>query len=284
MQVDLEQGSDIWKKFRQERIGASDVSAILGISRWCTPYQLWEKKLGLVEEKPAEWYMHRGLELEPEARGLFCQKTGIFVYPKVLIDLDYPFLMASLDGISEDGQTVVEIKCPSKTDHDTALSGEIPEQYYPQLQHQCYVAKVAKVAYCSYNGTDIALVDCYADQDYIDKMIEKELEFYKCMTEFTPPTMTDRDYIKRNDIEWIVASQNYIQVKQRLKDLEQQLEEVRQELLRLSQEKCCIGNGIEVTRRMRKGSIDYKKITDLLNIDAEKFRKEPQASWNIRIC
>ena len=33
-----------WLKERQKGIGGSDVAAILGMSPWRTPYQVWEEK------------------------------------------------------------------------------------------------------------------------------------------------------------------------------------------------------------------------------------------------
>jgi len=280
----MKQNTQEWLEFRKQKIGASDASIILGINPWKTPNQLWEEKLGVVSNDAASWNMKRGIELEPIARNLFMKKTGEFVFPEVIMDDTYPFLIASLDGISFDKKTVVEIKCPGKTDHDTALSGKIPEKYYPQLQHQCYVAKVEKVFYCSFDGANIAIVECHADRDYIKNMIEKEIEFYKCMTEFIPPTMTERDYTKRSDALWVRASQRYIEAKSKSNEIERELEEARQGLLQLSNEMSSRGNGIEVRKCTKKGRIDYQKILDSVNIDVEKYRKDPEVSWTVRVC
>ena len=43
-----------WLKERQKGIGGSDVAAILGMSPWRTPYQVWEEKTTPIDETAAE--------------------------------------------------------------------------------------------------------------------------------------------------------------------------------------------------------------------------------------
>lgn len=38
-----------WLEFRKEGIGGSDAAAIVGLSKWKSPYQLWLEKTGQVE-------------------------------------------------------------------------------------------------------------------------------------------------------------------------------------------------------------------------------------------
>ncbi len=39
--IKAEQRSEEWLKLRREGLGASDIPAVLGISPYKTPYQLW---------------------------------------------------------------------------------------------------------------------------------------------------------------------------------------------------------------------------------------------------
>lgn len=43
-----------WLKERQKGIGGSDVAAILGMSPWRTPYQVWEEKTTPIDETAEE--------------------------------------------------------------------------------------------------------------------------------------------------------------------------------------------------------------------------------------
>ena len=53
--------------------------------------------------------MLTGTELEPPARAAYEAPTGLVMQPLVLVDGDYS---ASLDGITLDGERILEIKCP----------------------------------------------------------------------------------------------------------------------------------------------------------------------------
>lgn len=168
------QGSSEWLALRKTKITATDANSIMGVNPWKTKEKLLLEKISDDEQiqTPA---MKRGLDLEPFARDLFSIKTGISVHPEVIIK---DWAMASLDGISDCGKYIVEIKCPGKKDHECALNGNVPEHYFPQLQHQMYVCNLDSLFYYSFDGFDGIIVDVHRDQEYIDKMIEKELDFF----------------------------------------------------------------------------------------------------------
>jgi len=110
--------------------------------------------------------MREGLRLEPIARELFAIQNGIEMFPRVVVN---DWAMASLDGMSECGKYIVEIKCPGEKDHLLALQGKIPEHYYPQLQHQLYVTGLQSIFYYSFDGTDGVTIVVKRDDAYIEK-------------------------------------------------------------------------------------------------------------------
>jgi putative phage-type endonuclease len=153
MNAELTQNTPEWLEFRRKKIGASDAPIILEVSPWKTPYQLWlEKTSGSLP--PSTVRQKRGLELEELARQVFEKKTGMIMFPKVVLHPSLDWMMASLDGIDIDGQAIVEIKCPGQTDHDVAKTGKVPEKYIPQLQHQLAVTGVEIAYYFSFDGND----------------------------------------------------------------------------------------------------------------------------------
>ncbi len=131
--------------------------------------------------------MIRGNNLEDEARRKFEKITGLWVIPRRLFHKDYDWMMASLDGMDATEQVVVEIKCPGKRSHELARKGHIPEVYYPQLQHQMIVSKVHRMYYFSYSEDSHHLITCEKDDEYCDKLIEKELKFWNCIQNMIPP-------------------------------------------------------------------------------------------------
>lgn len=83
--IDLPQGSQAWLDYRLTMRNASETAAVLGVSPWCTPYQLWLLKTGRAQTK-ANAAMLRGTGLEPVARLAYELETGTIVQPLVLQD------------------------------------------------------------------------------------------------------------------------------------------------------------------------------------------------------
>ena len=96
---------------RMKGIGGSDVAAILGLSKWSTPYDVWQSKLGLADPTPDNDAMKWGRLLEPVVRQAYAERTGLAVAvpSDPLVMPGYDFARANLDGIREDGR-IVEIK------------------------------------------------------------------------------------------------------------------------------------------------------------------------------
>lgn len=278
----LIQGTEEWLEFRKSMIGASDAPVIMGVSPWKTPNQLWEEKLGL-REPCINAAMRRGTEMEEEARKAFEEKTGHTVFPSVLLHSEKSWMMASVDGIDMEGKIIVEIKCPGKVDHEIALSGEVPEKYYPQLQHIMYVASVDKIYYFSYSMNSSIVLEVRKNEKYIREMLDREEEFYRCLQHLEAPKLQERDFVQKNDDLWMQASQRYKEVQKLLLSLKEEEDFLRQTLVCMSGKCNVMGNGIKLTKVLRKGSVDYSKIPELEGVDLEKYRKEKVESWRIQV-
>lgn len=270
----LIQQSNEWLELRKNKIGASDAPVIMHVSPWKTPYQLWEEKLGL-KESFSSYAMKRGLEMEERAREAFEKETGLVVFPQVLFHKEHEWMMASLDGIDIEGKNIVEIKCPGKVDHEIALSGNIPEKYFPQLQHQMAICELDKAYYFSYSDNSSKVIVVNRDESYIKNMICKEVEFYDCVQNLTAPRMIERDFIQKEDDIWIETAAKWKQIKNQMTQLEKEEEDLRNSLICMSGKSNCKGGGIKLSKIVRKGSIDYKAIPELKEIDLEKYRKTP---------
>lgn len=250
------------------------------VSPWKTPYQLWlEKTSG---ELPAiSAYQKRGMELEELARQTFEKKTGIIMFPKVVLHPTFDWMMASLDGIDIDGQSIVEIKCPGQIDHDTAKAGKIPEKYIPQLQHQLAVTGLKLACYFSFDGTDGVILEMKRDNDYIEPMLCIEKAFWEYIESCTPPPLKDRDFVNRQDLEWRETSQKWLETQKRLVDLGSEEKILRESLIRMAGNQSCHGGGIKLTRSVRKGAVQYAQVPELQGIDLEKYRKSPSEYWRL---
>jgi len=277
-------------KARKNYIGASDAATIMGVSPWGTQLDLWEDKLGLRPDRPDNFAMARGRELEPIARDAYMIQTGHIVTPKQVFHPTVPYMMANLDGITDDGSVCVEIKCPGAPDHDLAVSGKVPDKYFPQLQHQMAVTGLQELHYFSYRNGDTALVVVKLDSEYVKRLYIEEAKFWECVESLTPPELTARDYVERDDIAWNEFSDLYKQCELRVKLAEDVCKAVKEQqdackakLIELANGKSSIGNGLKLNLSSRKGAVDYSMIPEMKNVDIEKYRKPSSIAWKITV-
>lgn len=276
----IKQNTPEWEKLRKGYIGASDAPIIMQCSPWKTPFQLWEEKMGIMSPQKMSYAMKRGHDLESGALALYNELTGRDASPLVVFSEEYPWMMASLDGVSLDGSRIVEIKAPGKTDHLIARSGNIPEKYKPQLQHQLATYGLDSADYFSYvSNDDYALVHVNRDEQFIKEMLEKERAFWECMQTFEAPPLTDRDYVDRQDDQWSSVAAQWMHIQDKIKSLEETEKEYRKLLIEMAGDQNTHGGGVRVQKILRKGAVNYKAIPELQGVDLNKFRKAPTLSW-----
>jgi putative phage-type endonuclease len=111
--VKAPQRSEAWLELRRAGLGASDMAAVMGVSPYRTPYQLWAEKTGTVPPQVVGAAAHRGVILEDAVaqyyeieRGVKLRKSNGIVRLK-----RHPRIMASLDRtIAGQPEGIVEIK------------------------------------------------------------------------------------------------------------------------------------------------------------------------------
>jgi len=282
MIVNITQRTEEWHEWREGCIGASDAPVIMGVSKWMTPYELWlKKKYGLHSEDNAA--MARGRIMEEQARHAYMHSSKVPVSPACYEHDRYPFIIASLDGITFDGSVVVEIKCPGKQDHECAINGKVPDHYYPQLQHQLMVTGAERVDYYSFDGESGVTIPVYPDLEYQQELLWREIFFFDSLCLDVEPPSEDPRYIVIDDPDFIERSYEYKDLKERYDLLGKQLEKKKQELLALTDDGDCIGGCVKCRRVSRAGSIDLVKLSKDTGIDLEKYRKPEIGYYKIDI-
>jgi len=177
--VELQQGSNEWREWRHNGIGASDASTIMGENRFKSASQLLNEKRGPAQDYGQNAAMARGTELEPEARRLYIEKTGKAVRPICLQSTRYDWLRASLDGFAINHDAVVEIKCGQSAYRTAFQTGSVPDYYYGQMQHILAVTGLDSLDFwCYWPGCPALLIPVQRNESYIQRLLEKELEFW----------------------------------------------------------------------------------------------------------
>lgn len=291
IKLELDQGSKKWHEWRKHTITASRVPAIMGESPFRTPYQVWEEMQGLNEEQEQTEAMQRGVLLEPHIRKIASEMLGIDLYPAVFQHPTISYFGASLDGISDCGKIITEIKCGNKKDHENAKLGIVPEKYVGQCQAILEVRGHEIMHYVSNFGAKLDAIGQLIDPgetiiipvvrnlQYVSEMLAKIKEFWKMVQNFTPPERQPKDFVFNESDEWTQKAQEYKNLENSLKDLERRKEVLRDDLLALTNGASTMGAGLRVAKVLEKGRVDYNRIPELIGLNLDSYRKEPITKW-----
>ena len=144
----LRQNTPEWHRWRLQGIGASDAPIVMGDAPFRTRRFLWSVKTELARESAVGPAARRGRALEQAARSAYERHTGIPMEPLCMVHDRLEWMRASLDGLSFDGSTALEIKCPWRgRDLDALRAGRIPTHYHAQVQHQLLALEQGKVGW-----------------------------------------------------------------------------------------------------------------------------------------
>lgn len=178
--VSLTQGTKEWLEWRHQGIGASEAPTIMGENPWKWPDQLRIEKKRAVREGTQNEAMATGTALEPVARAHYCSTVGMVVEPACLQSLEHDWLRASVDGITADGQRVVEIKCGQSVYRKTAGSRRAPDYYYGQLQHILAITGLPVIDFlCFFPPNPPLLIEVRRNDAYIQKLLAAEKAFWQ---------------------------------------------------------------------------------------------------------
>lgn len=145
-----------WLMDRRSRLGATDVSAILGINPYKTAYEVWLDKKGLLPAWEGNDATRLGQMLEPvlldAAESMWARDEGM--ERNVVVKHDCLPIAATLDGWLNGPEEVVEIKTAGLTNEFAELghwgeagTDQIPNWYLVQVQTQllCTEAERARM-------------------------------------------------------------------------------------------------------------------------------------------
>lgn len=135
-----------WLESRRLGIGASDASAILGLSPYSTPLEVYLTKVGGADPSAEETEsMKLGQLLEPVVAKWYATEKGVVLKKPAAISVhpEHDWLRASLDYVHQNERVILECKSSRSTvswgEDDT---DEVPKIYWIQCQHQMMVTGI----------------------------------------------------------------------------------------------------------------------------------------------
>lgn len=171
---------------RTTYLGGSDVAAILGISPWRTPLDVYLDKIQPRKEEtdPGRLkVLNRGKRMEPYVIDLLAEETGLEIIRRGerYLDPDLDFIAAEIDAEAATGENI-EIKTVSPfkaREWGEEQSDEIPLHYAAQAMHGMMVtSREVCVFGVLIGGDDFRVYRIERDDVTIDAIRQKEIEFW----------------------------------------------------------------------------------------------------------
>lgn len=169
-----------WLEVRRQGIGGSEVSALVGLNRWDSAYDVWAKKLGYAPATESNHAMRMGHLLEPVVRTLFVEDTGIKVRQAGLMrSKQYPFMQCTVDGLTPDGG-LFEAKSSTGWLRVEWEDDQVPDHAELQVQHNMAVTGRSH-AWVSglLDGREFFTRRVERDENLIAQLIDIEQRFWE---------------------------------------------------------------------------------------------------------
>jgi putative phage-type endonuclease len=190
---------------RRAFLGGSDAGAILGLSPWATPYEIWLEKIGeakAVDAKKERFFARRKrqepvvLEMLADEKGIHARSVNTRAFHPA-----HGFLSCEIDAIAEDG-IEIEIKTVhpfQAKEWGTEDTDEIPPHYTAQALHGLMVTGQQRRLVAALIGVDdLRIYMVERDDETLARMLEHEIAFWKMVCDRTPPPA-----VKLSDVEKI---------------------------------------------------------------------------------
>ena len=199
---------------RSKFIGGSDIGAILGLSKFRTPLQVWQEKVGQEIARQDSLPLRFGSFAEEFVAQEYTRSTGIEVVTHIepFIHPQYPFLSGHIDRFvlrpdlplfNSDGklQTTTLLECKtanpfSKDEWGEAGSDEVPMSYLVQcawymMLTECTQADLAVL----FSNADFRIYTIAKDHELESLLLDKALAFWNehVLTKIAPAPMSEFD-------------------------------------------------------------------------------------------
>lgn len=169
-----------WWEWRQAGIGSSDAPTILGEKPAKSTERLLHEKQNPPKSSGRNFVRAQGIALERAARAVYCRTLALELEPACVQSLARPWQRASLDGLSADGERVVEIKCGPAAYQRAAAHRRPPRHHFAQLQHILSVTGLPVVDYWCYLPSHSPLrLEVRRDEAYIQRLLAAEEVFWR---------------------------------------------------------------------------------------------------------
>jgi len=294
-----------WLEARRQGIGGSDVAAVLGLSKWRGPMDVWAEKRGLADDQAENYAMMRGRILESAVADWYSEISGASLEdgPPMPISGPEPWMLGSPDRYAiteEEGRYGLEIKTARSCD-DWGQDGSsmIPVYYATQVAWYMACTDIDRwdVAVLFMMNDEFRRYTILRDSEVEKKLISSCRQWWnKHVVEGSPPPVDGSNaasqYLQQ---KFPTASQELRKANPDETNTVFDLYEVNEQLKLLKDKKARLENQIKevigenegiwndwgkITWKLNKGrsTIDTKRLKDEAPGVAEKFTRTSEPS------
>lgn len=183
-----------WYEARANGIGASEIAAAAGLSKWAQPLDIYLRKVGKADDKPDNDAMRLGRKLEPVIKSEFVERTGLQLIdpePPMFRHADYPQIFATPDALVSDGNG---LECKStnwriaRDELGDEASDHVPTEWLCQAQMQMFVLDVDIIHVAALvDGRDLRCHQVTRNDRLIRGLVKAACELWERIINRDPP-------------------------------------------------------------------------------------------------
>lgn len=234
-----------WLIQRKKTIGGSEAAALVGMSKYSSPYMVWADKTNRLPEQEDNEAMRIGRDLEEYVAKRFTEATGKKVRREnyMLYNPLYPHSHADVDRMVVGENAGLECKTTNTLDIKQFKGVDFPDKYYVQCVHYMAITGADRwyLAVLVF-GKGFFTYILERDQEEIDALMKAENDFWESYIENDVPPVPDgktptTETIKviydkgtQDDVVNLIGRENllneYISIKKQISSSKERLDEI----------------------------------------------------------
>lgn len=185
-----------WLAQRKATIGGSEAAAVMGLDPYVSPYTLWQRKKGFVEETQTSLPAEFGKFAEEFVARQFTKQTGKRVKRDnaILYNPAYPFAHANIDRRVIGENAGLECKTTSALNLSKFKNGAYPAKFYVQCVHYMMVCGFERMYLaCLIGNSAFEVFVIERNEDEIVALAAEESKFAALLEGNEPPKIFASD-------------------------------------------------------------------------------------------
>lgn len=225
-------------EIRRQGLGGSDAARALNMSKYGSPWELYQRKRGDMPPKDKTEPMYWGTVLEPVILARYASdqpESTVEPIDALYRHHDHEWMLATPDGLIDD-DGILEVKTASHWVADDWEDGNVPDEYMIQGQWYC---EVLDRDYCVFavliGGNDYRTVRFDRDRQIGEQLIDRCGKFWQQIQNGQPPATIHSDrvadrYPQHIEGEVLAVTLDELETIGEIKEINERMKELKQEL------------------------------------------------------